>query len=258
MKRKTLATYLLLFLSATMYAGDTTQVKPAKRLYAGVSYVSNVTYRYLRQNYVPYDVTAAEERRIVDIRNEHEHPQFGFQIGGRLGVNITRYFSLETGVEYNLHRYLYKSDFLTSGSTYNPSLIDTSITNCIVKQTDNYHYLNIPVAANFMLGKRKIKAVISAGVNFNFLLKKTQTFRYFVNDELYRSNTTADNYTFSSFNLSPFLGVGIDYHINRFMFLRIMPVAQMQALKNIDTPITEHLWSAGLNTSLFFGFLDAK
>lgn len=42
------------------------------------------------------------------------------------------------------------------------------------------------------------------------------------------------------------------------MFLRLMATAQMQALKNSDTPIVEHLWSAGISAALYFGFLQGK
>jgi hypothetical protein len=32
-----------------------------------------------------------------------------------------------------------------------------------------------------------------------------------------------------------------------------MPQAEIQGLKNINTPVTEYLWNAGLNVSFLFG-----
>lgn len=97
---------LLSFSTATLYAGDTTQTNHFKRLYAGFTFAPAATYRYLRVHHATTDLTRAELKGlIVNQRNKHEHPDFGFAFGGRFGVNATRFLSIETGIDYYLHRY---------------------------------------------------------------------------------------------------------------------------------------------------------
>ncbi|MDB5282211.1 MAG: hypothetical protein JWO06_1286, partial [Bacteroidota bacterium] len=120
-----------------------------------------------------------------------------------------------------------------------------------------YHYMNVPISLNFTLGKKKVRGIISVGASLNFLLKKKISYNYSYSDGRSISGTTVDRYDFNKFNVSPFLGIGADFYLTKALVLRLMPIAQMQALKNINTPITEYLWYAGLNVSLQLGFLNA-
>lgn len=251
---------VLTFAATTLHAGDTTQTSSFKRLYAGFSFMPAATYRYLRVHHATEDLSKADLKNLImDPRNKREHPDFGFAFGGRFGVNVTRFFSVETGVDYYLHRYTYKSERLTFASDFNSNFEDTNTVDRRFRYTENYHYLHFPVALNFTIGKKKARAAISAGAHLQWLVGKTLTSRYIENGEVIRKKTGSDIlYAGNKFNLFPFFAAGAHYQINELMFLRLMATAQMQALKNSDTPIVEHLWSAGISASLYFGFLRGK
>ena len=208
-------------------------------------------------NYVPAYASKAEEKGVITERNKYETPGFGFNVGVKVGATLTRFMTIETGIDYSQLSYIFKSDPITfSGHWTNPSYVAPgSFTS--VTQIDRYNYLNIPVAFNFFVGKGKIRAVISTGAAFNVLIKKTITTNYYNGKTRTHTFTGKDSFPFNQYNLSPFLGVGIDYNITNLIVLRIMPIAQMQALKNINTPITEHLFSGGISMSLLFNLPKA-
>lgn len=254
MKHKSFLLLLAIAFTVTAYAGDSTGVKKYNRVYVGLSFTPGINYRLLSHNY--YEENTIDEpaiqKRIIDRRNKLEKPGFNFDLGAKAGVRLTRFLSLETGLNYSRRTYVQKITDLNFYTDFNPSLQDTVDNGYYVKLTDVYHYIDIPLGMNFYLGKTKWHGIINTGINFNVLLAKQITTNS--NIPSASKGTRPDRYPFNTFNLSPFLGVGFEYEINSLMSLRVMPVAQMQALKNIDTPITEHLWSAGINTCLLFGF----
>jgi hypothetical protein len=247
---------LLLFaaIAVNSYATDTTQLKQFNRVYVGVSFTPSVSYRFLSQNKPSTDIIEGigSNKYIIDFRNKREVPSFCFSIGAKVGVRFTSFLSLETGVNYTRQGYQQKVKNLQFGSQWNGNGYDSVDNGYEIKLYDVYHYINIPLGLNFNFGKGKINAVINTGVNFDFIAGK-QT-KSVSNIPGFTNRTTTDRSPFTRFNLSPFLGIGFDYQITRLISLRVMPTAQIQALKNIDTPITEHLWSAGINTCLLFGF----
>jgi hypothetical protein len=239
MRNKLLLLSLVTLLTGLLHAGDTSNVKTFKRFYIGVSVSGNATYRYLsRVPHTGWDT-------LYDWRNKHEDPLVGYQIGARIGINATRFMSIETGVDYMLHRYRQK---------YDPFYLSNSHIKTIYK----YHYLNIPLALNFSMGKHKVKGLISMGASFNYLTEKKSRYQTIIGNAVQQDYTLDDRSDFNQFNVSPFLGVGVEWHITKFLFLRLMPMAQMQALKNIDQPITERLWSVGLNAAVYFAFKKVK
>lgn len=262
MKKKATFFFCAILISCLVYANDTTAVKQLHRFYAGVSFTPGVSYRYLRNNFFPTETpptgftTEQEQKNLIDSRNKREKISFGFDVGLKVGIRVTKFLSIETGANYSKRGYNEKFDNILFGSQWNGNGYDTS-ENYFVKLDYTYHYINIPIALTFNFGKKKLCGIVNVGTGFDFLIRKTNTSRSNV-PGFSSQRTTEDKTGFNRFNLSPFLGIGIEYRVLHFMVLRIMPVAQMQALKNIDTPITEHLWSVGINTSLLFGFKKIK
>jgi hypothetical protein len=260
MKIKPVIIATLLFACSIIYASDSTSFK---RLYVGVSFTPAASYRLLADNpsvaasNPSQYATKSERDDMIKFRNKIEKPDFGFNVGLRVGVNVTSFFSIETGFEYARKVYRYEIDSLSLGYQWNGSTY-TATESAKFKVYENYRYLDIPVALNFSIGKKRLKGIISTGSYFEILLDKTNTGVLRVDGGKSERNTRFDNSPFNTFNISPFLGAGVDYRINGMMHVRVMPIAQMQALKNIDTAITEYLWSAGINASLYFGFIPVK
>ncbi|MCW5908395.1 MAG: hypothetical protein KIS94_11085 [Chitinophagales bacterium] len=247
---------ILLFLPLLTTASAPQETKPFKRVEVAYSFSPMVTYRWLTKNsFGPNSFDAAMQKEIMRGRNKREVEQFGFITGARARVNVVKYFAIESGVEYYLHRYMYKGDlfYLT---TFNGSALDT-VGTYKANYLYNYHYLKIPVAFTFTAGKGKFRAVFSFGTGLDVFLKLTQTTKSVMNG-VKKTMTETSSEPFVKFNLTPFAGIGFEYAITGSMKIRVLPFAQMQALKNIDAPITERLWGGGVNLSFSYGFIDVK
>jgi len=232
------------------------------RLYVGVSTTQGVGYRYLLRNKsVPApDNDESIPKDVIQIRNKQDKPDYAFDAGIRLGVNVTHFFSIETGIDYYRTGYFYKQDSLVSSYHSTPSGIEPDeIGN--LKMHNYYNYINVPLALNFTIGEGKLKALISTGANFNVFLGTS--YHSIINFEGKHSNNRGWGKLYAepitTFNISPFLGIGINYQITPLIALRAMPTFQMQTLKNVkDAPLTEYLYSGGINVALTFGFIDVN
>lgn len=253
---------VLTLLVVRSYAQEAVKPAPSfKRMYVGVSTTQGVGYRLLSRNPNVGAADGLENVRdlIISSRNEREKPRYATNTGIRVGVNVTRFSSIETGVSYNYNSYSSKSDNLVFGSKWNGNGYDATTGDSLglpssVKFKYAYHQFSIPLAVNFTLGKGKVRALLSTGSNFDVLLKATSTSYWYSKGKNYASDITS---RFQTFNISPFLGIGIDYQINSLMSLRVMPMVQFQALQNIEgSPISERLYSGGINMALNFGFVD--
>jgi hypothetical protein len=253
MKRHLLLPFCVALLTVTqLHAID------FNRIYIGGSVTADATYRYLNKNFVPSGATESQVRGVIEYSNKHSFPEVGVIGGIKLGVNITHFFAIESGLQYSWMRYRYESDqFYTlpvySGSVFNPA--DSFKTT----NHNTYHYIDIPVALNFSIGKKKVRGIISLGADLGFLIKKKIAYTYTYADGRSVSDEQTTYYNnYRTFNVSPFLGIGMDCHLGKTFVLRLMPIAQIQALKNINTPVSEYLWNAGLNVSFLFGFIKVQ
>lgn len=243
---------LLLQVSAAFAGEDKPNKKPksnfAERVKVGLSVTPGFNYRWLSYNkaqHEPDGIDDAEARALVQVRNGVEQPFIGIAAGPHVTIMATKFLTVETGVDYA--NYLYRLKKQTLYDFYGtPDSIYKSF-----RGLESYHYINIPVALNFNFGKRKEQGLISVGASINVLVKHLSIYKVEKSDGSTERYTNSDD-PFVRVNVSPFIGIGMQYTINPLLQLRIMPMAYMQALKNIHTPLTEHLYGAGLNVALFF------
>ncbi len=227
--------------------------KTFKRVYIGLSITPDVSYRYLHGNFVPSGISQADVNGAVSYGNQHSVPEFGINAAFKIGINLTDWLAIESGVGYSLIRYRYYSN-----TNYSPNVFTGNIINPAdsfqTTDKETYQYLTIPLGLRFSMGHKKVRGVIALGTNFDFLLKQTAVYQYAYPDGRTVNGTSvlAPN-NFNTFNLSPYLGIGIDCHFSRTFVLRVMPQAEIQGMKSINTPVTEYLWNAGLNLSFLFG-----
>lgn len=252
MKHTIVLVLLLALFSHTTYAGTGTQT--GSGFYAGVSFTPGVGYRYLSENKSTRDMLVSSSEAIAE-RNSYETPSFYYAVGFKMGYHIRKFVDIETGVEYTSIAYQWKQSGLTVGSGYRPDLSYDSTMLGWARGKYGYHYLNIPVAFNFILGKQQVKAVISVGAACNVLVGQWQQSKYSIPGDISGSSyyTTTSIRSLNRFNLSPFIGVGADWYINNLVTLRVMPIASIQSLVIADAPIFERLYTAGINVSVLFG-----
>ncbi|HWB62363.1 MAG TPA: hypothetical protein VG603_02550 [Chitinophagales bacterium] len=255
MKTKSILLLLLCLCGGCIYAGNgdsnKKETRPYNRLYFGFYATPAVSYRYIKENYIPIALTHDGVQTQINHMNNNSHPEFGMRTGFKLGVNCTHWLAIESGIEYTQFRYRYDPD----GFFYS----NTGIGNDTFSASYNYryHYISIPLALNFVMGQKRVKGIITMGTDFDFLVRERTSYTYNYTNGITSSGALVQDYNFNNFNLSPFFGIGADFYITHHLILRILPQAQMQALKNNNSYITEYLWNVGVNVSLLFGVIKA-
>lgn len=239
--------YLILFLltltAFSSYGQDKTKETPTadfKRVQIGINVSPDVCFRTLKNN----DGSWSSDL-VVDQRNIMETVKVGYTAGLNVCFNIKKFVGLETGIQYSNKGYQTKKQDLIFGQP-DPSLPKQS------KFVYDFHCIDIPVKANFTIGKKKVRFFTSVGVTTNIFIKETQT-SFLIYSDRTDKKTSPTNFDYNKVNISPTVSVGIDYKINGRMNLRVEPTFRYGVLKIIDTPVTGYLYSGGLNISYYFG-----
>ncbi len=247
----------------SLAASDSTTTKNFKRLYIGASFNPGIAYRLLSYkpvNLEPPLTDSLFKAVFFEAREKEERPTFGFTAGCTFGVNILKWLSVETGVNYSMKGYKRTIHNLTMGTSYDsvgtldPAKVYT------LKRSAAYHYLQIPLGFNFRLGSKRTKACIRTGINFEWLLANTLKSK--LNSQAGGSETFKNtSYKFqhtNTLNYSPYLGVGVSYEISKAMCLEIMPMAQIQIISTDQAPVSMRFWNAGINIAFNYGFVEAR
>lgn len=89
---------------------------------------------------------------------------------------------------------------------------------------------------------------------FNLFLNQVLlTYSYYESGEVKKTiNRLQDD--IRKINLSVQLGMGLRYQLNDRLTLMAEPVLRYGLLNSADTPVAEKLWTAGLNTGVYFSF----
>lgn len=251
--------FALLLISTSVVAQEKAAATPSfKRMYVGISTTQGVGYRLLSRNPKVGAADGLENVRdyIISSRNEQEKPGYAANAGIRIGVNVTKFFAVETGIEYARRAYSWKMENLIFGYQWDGTQYVPG-NNTTAKFNSSYHYIDIPLSFNFSIGKKKVRTAINTGTYFDLLVNRSTRSKYSETSFNLSGSTSNETHRFTKFNVSPFLGIGIDYQINNLMSLRVMPIAQFQVLQNIEgAPISERLYSGGIHVALNFGFVD--
>lgn len=256
---KSLFITVLTLLVALSYAQEKAATPSFKRVYVGVSTMQGVSYRLLVKNKWSRSADEPGFMQGIENRNKIETPSYSTNAGIRLGINATKFLSFETGIEYSRKGYEARQEmygyFMTEGFGWPPGPREKA--DGLLRIQAISHYVDIPVAVNFSIGKRKLRALVSTGTYFSFIQYKWLKTTYMHEGEpgKYIEGGKVD---VLNFNIVPFLGVGINYQFNQFMNLNVMPVVQFQAMNNRQRLYStkEYLYSGGINIALNFGFID--
>lgn len=247
----------LLLLTSIIYA-QTEIARPStfKRVYVGVSTTQGVGYRLLNDGRVTYKREPGFEDNTTN-RDRLETPSYSTNAGLRIGVYATKFLSFETGVEYS------RKGYQANQKNYNYYGFRDMFNGVFIIPDDGYklkmvyHYIDVPFAITLSVGSRRIKGIISSGLYLNIQMDKRIKSTYSVNGEKLKNVEWGAPYN-TVYNVSPFIGVGINYHIGNSLSLNIMPIVQFQAMNNISKKYAtkEYLYSGGINVALNFGFVD--
>lgn len=242
--------YIFLTLSlSTLFTFSTTaqttdSLSKTARFQFGVNFSSDYCYRKLENN----DNENPNMDQLIESRNELEHPKFGFTSGVNACYNFNEHFSVELGAQYSNKGYgMTISEFVYA----NPPEPGTAPESA--KFLYNYHYLDIPVRANFSFGNKAIRFIGSVGLTTNFFIQETDKRFIYYADRTEKTRYTT-NYDYAPVNFSPTLSLGVTYAINDRMSLRLEPTVRYGLSKIIDAPITAYLYNAGVNVGYYISF----
>jgi len=251
MKTKYIILLLLLGLCSFAYCGDGKGDKEFRRVYIGFSATPTASFRYLHGNPEALNGSTSSET-LIGANNTNSIPEIGANLSFKLGINLTHWLSVESGIGYSLLRYRFNSN------QYFPAAYINSINpadSFKMSVNEEYHYMTVPLGLRFSMGHKKVRGIITAGVDFDFLVRQiANSTNTYANGDVQTTSQTVQTRDFNTFNVSPYLGLGMDCYLPHAVVIRLIPVAQIQALKAINTQTQEeYLVNVGFNISLLFG-----
>lgn len=184
---------------------------------------------------------------IINSKNTNEIPKIGYTTG----INFIYFIKENLGFEFGLQ---YENQGFQTNPIAQSYIYPTPTDPTEIIYRYDYNYFNVPLKFNFNIGKKHIKLCTSAGFAFNFLTNASITT---INEYQALSPSTTssnDNSNYKKINLSPIASIGLDLKLGKRMDLKIEPTFRYGILKIIDSPVTEHLWNAGLNIGYFVAF----
>jgi hypothetical protein len=209
------------------------------KIQLGINFSPDIAFRTLLNNH-----NLSENESIIEQRNQYESIKFTNSTGINFVYNFKPFVGLETGIQYSNKGYNFINKEIVAIA---PQDLPEK-----VRFNYNYHYIDIPLKVNFIFGKKKVRFIASTGICTNLLLLETQTNTFSYADRKERGSFKTQ-YDYRKFNLSPTISLGLDYKINDRMNFRIEPSFRYGVIKIIESPISAHLYSAGLNLAYYFG-----
>jgi hypothetical protein len=219
--------------------GVTPKNSSIRKVSVGISSSPDYCYRTLYNN----DSSWSSDF-VITQRNGYEVPKIGFTTGLQLGFGLTRHLELATGLTYSNKGYrtvIMDLTWIPPDST-RPER---------AQHWYSYHHADVPIIINMMAGSGSMRLLVTAGVvvNMMFSANKVSKLQYADgNTERLRANQGFD---FNRLNISPALGIGVDFGINDHLGVRVAPTIRYGILKIINSPVTGRLWNVGVNVSCY-------
>ncbi|MCZ2100380.1 MAG: PorT family protein [Chitinophagales bacterium] len=236
---KNLTAFLLILLIIPFsYGQDKVDVK-SKRFQIGINISPDICYRTLANNN-----NSASSDAVIKSRNSYETVKPGLTGGLNVRYFLNKKFGLETGFQYSI------KGFQTEWKTGIP--IDPPDLPYKFKFVDDFHYLEVPIKANYTIYNSKVRLFISGGVSTGFMLEKKDYVVYKYDDRTVR-NYQKDNYEYNKINITPTIGLGAEYTFKNNSHIVVEPTFRHGISKTTDTPVTAYLYSFGLNLGYYFG-----
>ena len=186
-------------------------------------------------------------RKTVNTSYTIEVPKLGHNFGINTEIRLTNKLFLETGINYSNKGFRTKK--------LDPLLFpSSSIELPMYRAIFNFHYLEIPLLLNYSIGKKKLKFISTIGLGVDILIAASlKGINYYDNGKKESSHEIIKNNNYNKFNLSPTVGLGVEYQINQNSKIKVQPVFSYGILKISDLSQKRNLWSTGLQFGYYFG-----
>jgi len=184
---------------------------------------------------------------IAEWRDGFEISRLGYDAGASLRLTHGDRLSLDMGLSYTSRGYQTKKRAFV---LYDP---DPRVPQS-GKTKFNYQLLSVPLQASYAFGQGRLRGFVGGGVSLDFLLRVRSDDTFYYNDQAsHSSSSTTGGYLRG--NVTPRLTAGLRYALTPQYSLELAPVLQYSLLgSHIHAPISEHLYSAGVNVGLYRKF----
>lgn len=214
---------LLLALPAFAQQNDTLKYNKVK---LGLSVASSFSSRFLK--------VENDAQTNADYFDSIEMPHVGYSIGLNFGCQISKRFSVNSGLLFSNKAQGSKSASLETISNY----------------TNNIYYLDLPLKLNCYFLSKKSKFYITGGANFSYFL---------ANKISYRKENNTDKFSavgedLNSFNISGVIGLGVDVPIYKRWAFNFEANYQHAFTPVLNSPIKRYLYSINPTLALFYKF----
>lgn len=196
----------------------------------GVNFSPNFCYRTLDY--------PDELQTVVDSRVESEHPSFGFNVG-----IATRYFfvtnlEVELGIQFSRQTHIFKNVPISDAmGNISPGLADSQL---------RYHYIELPLRANYRFLNRKVFGYVTTGISINvFLNDQSKSWITYYTGETDVITFESSINTFSKTAFAVLGGFGIGYHITEKLNLTLEPLCRYSLTSLAKAPIDQYNYSLG-------------
>lgn len=224
-----------------MLYASCTHAQDKSRFLVGPAFSLNQCHRTL--------INADGERitdALIELNDSREMPKGGFNIGLGILHRFSPLFGLETGILYSNKGYQTVPVNFVFGDSLTPA-------GGSFKSIYTFHYLDIPLKANFTFGKGKVRFIAGAGLAANIFLTEIET-RVITDPNGKREReSSAASYPYNRLNLSALASAGVACQLSDKVELRVEPNFSHGLLGIIDsTPIDANLWTVGIGFSCYF------
>jgi len=228
------AILILFIFPFVCYAQDETDVVKNDNLSIGFSFTPESAYR---------------TTKVLDVVGESllpasksEKSKFGFTTGLSLDYRITDRFSFETGM-------------LFSNKGYKDNLFVREDENDFQgKEMDihyNFCYLEVPLKAKFYFTKlHGFSCYASAGFIPQTFISKNIKLENGTRMDIYPDGSVNSN----SVNVSTFVGLGLKYNLNSYLFLDVEAGYKHSIVPMNDEALKRYFYSLGLDFTLYYKF----
>lgn len=234
MKKMKILTTLTFLIYSVVSFGQVEGVDSDKRVFLGLAFSPDYSYR-----------TISSEMN-VDLWNAAEEPKFGFTTGLVALFKFNPRFALETGLQFSDKGHKIQSTIRNS-EPWPPNPLQKS------NNIFHYQYLDIPVKANYFILTKKLKIFVSAGISANIFLNNKTTIINEYDDGSTETESVSEP-DLKALNVAAMVGVGMDYAIANRLHLRVEPIFRHSVTNTLDAPISRYPYSLGANTVVFYEF----
>ncbi len=205
---------------------------------AGIVFSPDYAYRLLKSE--------SDDNGWKEAFDELEKPKVGYTTGISILYMLHRKLEIESGLLYsNKGSKINLSNFTSFDKI--DLLIPQEITTI-----NNYRYLVVPLKINWVFLKKKARLFLSAGMSADFFLDEFTVQEVIFPDKTETDRNNQEDMDFNAVILSLSGGAGLDYPLNKHLFIRINPEVRHGIIPIADATGKRYNWSVGLNTGLYF------